>query len=157
MRPGLDRENWHQRSIFVGPRAVKTGEGEMSLYSVQNYRTDSIHIRRLTLREDGFVSAFAPSRAGCLTTRPLEFAGGRLEINYSTSAAGSIRVALLDRAGEAIGGFSAEESEEIFGDEIARTVSWKRGGDVGTLAGQPVRVRFEMKEADLYSFRFAEG
>ena len=157
LRPGLDEKNWHERSIFVAPRAVQTGRGEMSLYSVQNYRTDSIHIRRLTLREDGFVSAFAPSRAGCLVTRPLEFAGGGLEINYSTSAAGSIRVALLDHAGEAIVGFSAEDCEEIFGDEIARTVRWKQGGDVSALAGRPVRVRFEMREADLFSFRFAHG
>ena len=100
MRPGLDQNNWHERSIFIGPRVVSTAPGELSLYSVQNYRTPNAHIRRFTLREDGFVSVRADARTGVLTTRPFTFTGNQLEINYSTSVAGSIRIALLDEAGE---------------------------------------------------------
>ena len=51
-------------------------------------------------------------------------------------------------------GFSLEECPEIIGDEISRIVSWKGGDDVGSLAGKPVRLRFVMKDADLYSLRF---
>jgi hypothetical protein len=43
------------------------------------------------------------------------------------------------------------------GDKVTRTVCWKQGGDVRALAGRPVRVRFEMREANLFSFRFAPG
>jgi hypothetical protein len=32
--------------------------------------------------------------------------------------------------------------------------SWKSGTDVSQLAGKPVRLRFELKDADLYSFQF---
>jgi hypothetical protein len=39
-------------------------------------------------------------------------------------------------------------------DSPNRAVSWKNGSDVSTLAGQPVRIRFVMKDADLYAFRF---
>lgn len=46
------------------------------------------------------------------------------------------------------------ECVEIFGDEIERTAAWT-GGDLSALAGKPVRLRFELKEADLYSIRFA--
>ena len=154
LRPGRDLKNWHERAIFIGPRAVPTGDGELSLYSVQNYRTDSIHIRRFTLREDGFTSIHAGAEGGVLLTRPLLFEGSRLQINTATSAAGAIRVALVDGRGEAIPGFSVEDSCEIFGDEIERTVGWKGGADVGALSGRPVRLRFEMADADLFSFRF---
>ncbi|HAY78290.1 MAG TPA: hypothetical protein DCY79_00625 [Planctomycetaceae bacterium] len=30
----------------------------------------------------------------------------------------------------------------------------KKGGDVGRMAGQPARLRFGMKDADLHSFQF---
>ena len=43
---------------------------------------------------------------------------------------------------------------EIFGDTIERTVTWKGGGDVGMLAGRPVRMLVELRDADLYSFKF---
>ena len=43
----------------------------------------------------------------------------------------------------------------IFGDRLAKVVRWKsRGGDVRSLAGQPIRLRFVLKDADLYAFQF---
>jgi len=36
-------------------------------------------------------------------------------------------------------------------------VSWKSGADLGKLAGQTVRLRFELKDADLYSLQFGES
>ena len=53
-------------------------------------------------------------------------------------------------------GFSLADCQDVFGDELERTVTWKGGSDVGKLAGQPVRVRFALRDADLFSFRFAE-
>jgi hypothetical protein len=44
----------------------------------------------------------------------------------------------------------------MVGDEIQRVVSWKGGGDVSRLTGQPVRIRFVLKDADVFSFRFRE-
>ena len=43
---------------------------------------------------------------------------------------------------------------EIVGDEIERVAAWENGADVSSLAGQPVRLRFVLKDADLYSIRF---
>jgi hypothetical protein len=154
LRPGRDMENWHERSIFIAPWVVDTADDEMSLYSVQHYRTASVHIRRLTLRTDGFVSLHANGAAGSVLTRLLTFDGEHLEINYATSAAGSLRIAILDENGAPIPGFSLHDCNEIFGDEITRVVSWKNGANVGTLAGQVVRLRFALEEADLFSFRF---
>ena len=43
---------------------------------------------------------------------------------------------------------------EIFGDEIERAVRWENGGNVGSLAGRAVRLRFVMAAADLYAIQF---
>jgi hypothetical protein len=55
-----------------------------------------------------------------------------------------------------VAGFALADCPEIFGDTLARDVTWKRGADLARLAGKPVRLRFEFKDADLYAFRFAK-
>jgi hypothetical protein len=45
---------------------------------------------------------------------------------------------------------------ELIGDELDRIVSWKNGSDVSALAGRAVRLRFVMKDADLYAIRFTD-
>ncbi len=62
--------------------------------------------------------------------------------------------AILDEDREPLSGFGAGEAVEIYGDEIERTVSWKHGTDVNRLAGRPIRLKFVMKDADLYSIQF---
>jgi hypothetical protein len=49
-----------------------------------------------------------------------------------------------------------EDCEPIWGDHIARIVTWKSGDDVSAHAGQAVRLWVEMSDADLFSIRFAE-
>ena len=51
-------------------------------------------------------------------------------------------------------GFTLNDCSEIYGDEIERTVEWDSQSDLSQLAGQAVRLRFVMKDADLYSLRF---
>ena len=48
-----------------------------------------------------------------------------------------------------------DECPDVFGDEIDRTVEWKGGSNVGGLAGQTVRLRFVLKDADLYALKFS--
>ena len=45
---------------------------------------------------------------------------------------------------------------EIFGDQIEQVVVFKTGSDVSRLAGRPIRLRFVLKDADLYSFQFTK-
>ena len=75
-------------------------------------------------------------------------------INYSTSAVGSVRAEIQDADGRPIEGYELHRSSEIFGDAIEQVVSWGDATDVGALAGSPVRLRFVMRDADLYSIRF---
>jgi hypothetical protein len=161
IRPGLQPERWVNRNNMTAWGIVATKSDlpgvpdEISLYSTEHYyQGDACRLRRFTVRPDGFVSLRADSRGGEMLTRPLRFSGKSLEINYSTSAAGSIRVEIQDAAGKPIPGFALADCPEIYGDQITRTVAWKHGNDLSKLAGQPIRLRFVMKDADLYALRF---
>ncbi len=156
LRPGLGEENWVSRTNYPALNLVQTGPAEMSLYVQRHYAQPTAHLRRYILRLDGFASVRAPYRGGEFITKPLLFRGRKLEINYSTSAAGSIRVEIQDASGAPVPGYRLQDAVEIIGDEIERVVTWQEGSDVSRLAGQPVRLRFVMKDGDLYSFRFQD-
>ncbi len=96
----------------------------------------------------------AGSKEGELVTKPIVFSGQELVLNLSTGAAGGLRVEVQDAKGGTLGGFELEHCPVVFGDEIERVVKFTPGSDLGSLAGRPVRLRFVMKECDLYSYRF---
>ena len=52
--------------------------------------------------------------------------------------------------------FALDDCPALFGDTVDRTVTWKNGPDVASLAGNTVRLRIELKDADLYSFQFRQ-
>lgn len=155
LRPGFDPKNWHDRAIEVGPGLWPTGPGEMSLYYMEHYRSDSVHIRRGVLRIDGLVSMQADAGGGEFTTKPFTFQGDHLLMNYSTSAAGSVRVEIQSADGQVLPGFSLADCLEIYGDEIDHPISWKGRSDLSELAGRPLRLKITLQDADLYSLRFA--
>lgn len=146
IRPGVGDQGWANRANYAAIGIHQTGPTEMSLFLTGG--------RRYTLRLDGFASVNAPLAGGDFVTKPLTFSGDRLEINYSTSAAGQVRVELQDIDGKALAGFGSEDCEPIWGDHIVREVKWKGATDLKAHAGKPVRLRFEMSDADLYSIRF---
>jgi len=45
----------------------------------------------------------------------------------------------------------------LHGDEIDQQVKWKSDVDLGAYADRPVRLRFQLKDADLFSFQFVES
>ena len=87
-------------------------------------------------------------------TKPFTFAGSKLSINFATSAAGGLFVEIQTPNGKPIEGFALKDCPEIIGDRLEHTVSWKQGVDVSALAGKPVRLRFVLKDADLFSLQF---
>ncbi|MFH1924250.1 MAG: hypothetical protein ABIP48_30725 [Planctomycetota bacterium] len=160
IRPGPQPERWVCRNNFVAWGMVETQSAldgapeELSFYSVEGYyQGETCQVRRYTLRIDGFVSLGAPASGGEVVTRPITFEGSELALNFSTSAAGGIRVELQNRAGEPLEGFSLADCPEIFGDTLERVVSFGGGTDISKLSGQPIRLRFVLHDADLFSFR----
>ncbi len=154
VRPGIGLDNWVSRSNYPALNIVQTGPAEMSLYLNQNYAQPTAHLHRYSLRLDGFVSVNAPYRGGEMVTKPFRFRGDTLLINFSTSAAGYIKVEILDEQENPLPGHTLEEAREIIGNEIAKAVAWDHGPSVKALEGKTIRLRFVMKDADLYSFRF---
>ncbi|MBN1396309.1 MAG: hypothetical protein JW959_14895, partial [Pirellulales bacterium] len=154
IRPGLGVRNWSSRANYAAQGIVQTGPEELSIYAWHHCGYPTAHVRRYTLRPDGFASVNAPLAGGEMVTKPIRFSGNRLSINYSTSAAGNIRVEIQDAAGKPIPGFALADCPEIIGDQIERTASWKQGQGLGSLAGKTVRLRFVLQDADLFAFRF---
>jgi len=164
LRPGIERTGtWNYGHLFVAWRLVETKsalEGapdELSLYATEGYWTGrGTALRRYTLRLDGFVSLNAPMSGGDLVTKPVVFAGKTLSLNFATSAAGSLRVELLDRSGKPLPGYTFEDCDELFGDTLDRTVTWKSKADLSSLTGRVVRIRFALRDSDLFAFQFRE-
>jgi hypothetical protein len=103
-------------------------------------------------RLDGFMSLDAIG-VGSFTTRPFVFEGRTLNINFK-SPNGFVKVGIIDENEKAFADFSPADCDQIQGDSVRQLVSWKGNSDVSALAGKPVRLRFEMMHAAVYSFQF---
>ncbi|MBI4025540.1 MAG: hypothetical protein HY360_11210 [Verrucomicrobia bacterium] len=111
-------------------------------------------IRAAVWRKDGFVSVDCADKGG-LTTKPLRFKGKELRVNFNTQEGGYVRVAILDEQGQPVQGLNLAECEPLKGDDVARPVRWMRG-DLASVQGKSIRLRFELAKCQLWSFRFAE-
>ena len=165
IRPGLVQkgrwvygDNYQNCGIVETKSAIADSPNELSVYTTEGYWSgNSMRLRRYSLRIDGFVSVQAPLSGGELVTKLLTFEGKELVMNLSTSAAGSVRVEVQHKDGKPAKGFALRDCPDVFGDAIEQPVCWKAGSDVSKLAGTPVRLRFVLKDADLYSLRFRES
>ncbi len=163
LAPGIERPGtWNYGNQYVAWHVVETrsalagAPNELSFYAVENYWSErGSTLRRYTLRLDGFVSAWAPMSGGEVLTTPIRFSGDTLTLNFASSVAGGVRVEIQDEAGRPLPGFALADCAPVFGDAHERPVTWLSGARVGTLAGQTVRLRFELLDAHLYAYRFA--
>ena len=117
---------------------------------------------RTVLREDGFMSISSEGRGGFWTV-PFVLEGDGVALNVRTRYSGFVRCEVMDAGlgdtgeattvGKPIPGFGLDDCEPIKGDHIAAGLAW-RGGDVRTLRGRSLRLRFDMYKADLFALRF---
>ncbi|PYV14842.1 MAG: hypothetical protein DMG07_11030 [Acidobacteria bacterium] len=163
---GGDTRTWDEKRIYADSAVVRGDEiwiyyrgsnvphraiGETIGKSTggRTFLGDALGIARLRL--DGFVAVQALDRPGILTTKPLSFDSAReLRVNVA-AAGGSLEVEALTLFGEPIRGFTRQECRSITADEIHRRVEWSSGRALGDLP-QPVRLRFFLRNASLYSF-----
>jgi len=164
LRPGPEKaghwiygDNYQAYGLWETKSPIAGAPNEISMHFTEHAWLDDDHqSRRYTIRLDGFVSLHAPYAGGELVTKPLKFQGDHLMMNYSTSAAGGIRVEIQDAAGQPLPGFALDDCLEHYGDSVKQQVGWKGGADVSALVGKPVRLRFVLKDADLYSYQFGK-
>ena len=153
IRGGIGPQNWVSRTGYPALNVVPTGPTEMSVYVNQDYAQPTAHLHRYSMRLDGFASLRADYQGGEMVTKPLIFAGHHLFLNFATSAAGGVKVELQTADGQAWPGFSIADCQEQIGNELDRRVTWKAGADLSSLAGKPVRLRFMLKDADVYALQ----
>ncbi|MBT4693383.1 MAG: hypothetical protein HOB73_08575 [Planctomycetaceae bacterium] len=162
LRPGPEAaghwiygDNYQAYGLWETKSNIEGAPNDISMHFSEHAWLNDLHRqRRYTIRLDGFVSLYAPLDGGELITKPIVFTGQQLHVNYSTSAAGSLYVELQDLDGQPLSGFTQQDSLEHYGDSTEQVIRWKSGPNVSTLTGKPIRIRFILKDGDLYSYQF---
>lgn len=106
------------------------------------------------LRRDGFVSMRAGAGEGSLTTEPIVFDGKYLFVNADVKGRKSqLLVEVLDADGNPVEGYAKTDCTGLkHMDSTKAMITWRNHDDLSALAGQPVRLKFHLKDGDLYSF-----
>lgn len=109
-----------------------------------------------TLRRDGWVSVDARFREGQVTTKPLRFLGKQLSVN-ADAREGTVRVAVLDASGQEMPGFAAADALPLERrSDLGWTATWSGQPELSRLQSQPIRLKFILNNAKLYSFQFQQ-
>ena len=155
--PNLRPEQQGNRGNYVSWGLVRlpSEPGRYSLYASEARRSESsMRLRRYTYRRDGFVAAQA--QKGELITHPFTFTGNRLLVNFKTRPKGYLRVEIQDSSGETFPNWSLSTCQKLSGDKLTGEVKWKGTLSLEKLVGRLVRARFEIRDAEIYSFQFEE-
>ena len=151
-RPGPDPNMWVARNCMAALGVVPLGNNRMAIYLQHHYASLSNHLVTYSLREDGLASVHGGDQKGVMVTKGFRHAGNGLWLNFATSAVGTLTVEILDVDGKPIPGFSEENQARLFGDSLEQEVRWE-GHEWRELLGRPIRLRFTLQDADLYSLR----
>ena len=103
------------------------------------------------LRIDGFVSIDAGQETGALVTKPFRVDGERLSLN-AAARGGAVSVAVLDEHGVQHDGFQRADCALFDGDSVDHIVTWRAKSSLAELRGRPIRLKFYLRNAALYSF-----
>ena len=103
------------------------------------------------LRLDGFVSIDAGQEWGALITKPFQCVGGSLRIN-AFARGGAVQVAVLDEQGIQYDGFSKIDCAVFDSDAVCHKMTWRKNV-FSTLKGKMIRLKFYLRNAQLYSFK----
>jgi hypothetical protein len=133
--------------------------GRLRLYYTGTATKHDRHAKTLDIglaegRPGGFLSLRA-ERDGVLLTRRLLMRGEAIRVNARTEPGGSVRAELLNDGGAILARFGADRSDPLAGDGQDRELTWGGSGDLSSIYGQSVYLRFYLQRADLFSFRLA--
>ncbi len=152
IRPGADQHNWAARSNVPAMGVIPTGNNEMSVFVTRAYGSPDIFMERMTLRVDGFASLHARYDEGFVITKPVVLNGSSFLLNYATSSIGYVQIVLLDEEGKEIPGYGLANAIKMQGDRIDEKITWLGDKTLKELAGKTVRIKFVIRDADVYSF-----
>lgn len=149
---------WFYYSGFPEPQSVLDQDGAIGLAK---------------LRRDGFLSLEAPEKPtgtkadyGYLLTKEFLWRGKRLVLNCRMKGGneftyGELKVEIVKRPNDAspagrmgvvMPGYSLEDCDLIRSNCPNQVVTWRGNDDLGFLDGQPVYLRFRLRNGGLFSF-----
>lgn len=105
-----------------------------------------------TLRLDGFCSMRAGKDEGWLISRRELSRTPKVTINAVVRGDGYIRAEILDRWNNVIPGFSQNDCIPFTGDSVRHEMTWKSGQFPADLVDADKKIRFRIRNADLYSY-----
>jgi hypothetical protein len=120
-----------------------------------SYAQNGHHLCLATLRLDGWVSLDATVREGYVETKPVFSTGAHLFINGCCARGGYIQVEVMDNWNNVWKGYGRQDCEIFRGDDVHHRVRWSASDGVNMIPGI-VKLRFHMRNAELYSFQFAD-
>lgn len=150
-----NRSNYMTNGVLLLPQR----DTELSVYATEAYYAGpGSRVRRFVYRVDGFASLHSRNQSQVIT-KPITFLGNDLYLNCKCSEGGSIRIEIQDQDGKAIEGYTLEQCLPINSDAFDEKVRWRSSsaGDSKSLKGlqnQPVKLRIQLQNADLFSFQF---
>jgi len=134
---------WGDEQIIVGDETFIYYAGYKRGHKVARFDERQIGLFRMP--RDRYVAREADINKGTLITKPLLLEGSALTVNAYVVE--EMRVRLLDRDGNPLTGFGWID---IKGDAIDHPLKWKQ--DLNMLKGKPVRLEFQLRDAQLFGF-----
>ena len=121
------------------------GAGDGYFFNLRNG-----YLALATLRSDGWAGyePIATDIPAVITTQPLIFNGTSVSITADVSGDGSVRVAILDGAGNQLA-----SSQSIHSTVTDFRVKWEPSQNLANLRGREIRLRFQLHNAKLYAFQ----
>ena len=145
--------SWDDGMLFAAPLIVH-GDSVLIYYGgwsgPHNTSKRRAGIGLATLRKDGFVSLDAGDEPASVTTRPIAHGTGPLWLNAEASG-GSVRVEVLGADGKAIPGYAVGDCTPMTVNSVGYRMVWRDSNELPS-DDAPVRLRFHLTRASLYSF-----
>lgn len=154
---------WDGGCIFAIPNMIELPNGDYAL-PYTGYNVPHKFPRRRALRASGYAVwpkgrfvALEAKDIGEFSTVAIIPPGSKLHVNVRTARSGYLLVEVADLNGVPIPGRTFEDAVPICGDHMSASVVWIAHNDLGVAPGQPVRLRFRLRQASIYSLDFNEA
>ena len=141
---------WADCQLIVGDETYIYYGGYARGHKVERFTERQLGLARMP--RDRYVARQAGETRGTLTTPTLILEATSMTVNAKVDD--QLQVRIVDEAGKPLEGFDWSDSEPIRGDSIKHPVRWK--GSLAAPAGQPVRLEFALRKAQLYGFELAK-
>jgi hypothetical protein len=164
-------EDWFYIGDYDGDQVTTQANAKRTTYYSDRVRKGGIAL--YIQKHNRYVSLRTGSHKEILITRPVTLEGKNLQLNVEANR-GLVRVAIASAGpiqtlngttlstaphlaeDNPLPGFSFDDCIPIHTNSVEDTVQFKNGSSVARLRGRPLRLLFEMTDADLYGFRVGQ-